>query len=252
VLVIVMMTAALLLIALTVVLPSVYQEGQREREEEAIFRGTQYARAVARFRRQFNRFPVSMKELLQTNGMRFLRKEYTDPLDPKGKWRIIHVNAGGVLLDSKNQPLSNNPNSPNNPAGLGQSTPGMTGLLSSAPGQGGQPIGFGGLGSSSPAGGAGQTSFGPTSSFFGTGNEIQGAFIAGVAPTSHHTSIKVWNKHYHYDEWEFLGTDLTILGLLPGMAGSLSASPGAGSGLTGPRPGPAPGPIGSTPPPRNF
>jgi len=117
VLVIVMLVATLLLIALTAVLPSVYQEGQREREAELIFRGNQYARAVALFHKQFNRFPVNTKELLQTNGIRFLRKEYPDPMDPKGTWRFIHVNAAGVLLDSKNQPLPNNQNNPN-PAGV--------------------------------------------------------------------------------------------------------------------------------------
>jgi type II secretory pathway pseudopilin PulG len=247
-----MMTATLLLIALTVVLPSVYQEGRREREDETIFRGTQYARAVARFRRQFNRFPVSMKELLQTNGMRFLRKEYADPLDPKGKWRIIHINASGVLLDSKNQPLLNNLNVRNTSPGLGQSTPGTTGTVLGAPDQTGSQGGFGGSGSSWPAEAASQTSFGPTSSFFGSENQVQGVFIAGVAPTSHHDSIKVWNKHYRYDEWEFLGTDMAILGIPVVMTGSVPASQGTGLGLTSPRPNPGQGPIGSTPPSRNF
>ena len=108
-----------MLIALTAALPSVYQEGRREREAELIFRGTQYARAVALFHRQFSRYPATTKELLETNGIRFLRQEYRDPLDPKGKWRFIHVSASGVLLDSKNQPLGSNQNNPN-PAGLGQ------------------------------------------------------------------------------------------------------------------------------------
>src|SRR5215467_9840165 len=84
ILIIVMMIATMLLIALTAVLPSVYQEGQREREEETVFRGTQYGKAVALFHRQFGRYPTSIKELLQTNGMRFLRQEYTDPMDAKG------------------------------------------------------------------------------------------------------------------------------------------------------------------------
>ena len=85
VLAIVMIVATLILVALTAVLPSVFQEGQREREKETIFRGYQYARAVALFHKQFNRYPVSVKELAQqTNGMRFLRQEYRDPLDPKG------------------------------------------------------------------------------------------------------------------------------------------------------------------------
>src|SRR5271157_395071 len=118
VLVILMIAATLLLIALTAALPSVYQEGQREREAELIFRGTQYGRAVALFHRQFGRYPTSTKELLQTNNIRFLRKEYLDPMDPNGKWRFIHVNAAGVLLDSVNQPVGANPNNPN-PAGIG-------------------------------------------------------------------------------------------------------------------------------------
>src|ERR1017187_6547030 len=90
VLLIVMIVATLLLIALTAALPRVYQEGQREREEELIFRGTQYGKAVALFHKQFGRYPVNTKELLQTNGIRFLRQEYRDPMDPKGKWRFIH------------------------------------------------------------------------------------------------------------------------------------------------------------------
>src|ERR1019366_1630848 len=119
VLIIVMMVATLLLIALTAVLPSVYQEGQREREEELIFRGTQYGKAVALFHKQFGRYPVNTKELLQTNGIRFLRQEYRDPMDPKGKWRFIHVNAAGVLLDSKVQPLGVNPQGQQGSLGAG-------------------------------------------------------------------------------------------------------------------------------------
>src|ERR1022692_4618461 len=110
VLLIVMIVATLLLIALTAALPRVYQEGQREREEELIFRGTQYGRAVALFHQKFGRYPTTIKELLGTNGMRFLRQEYRDPMDPKGKWRFIHVSATGVLLDSKNQPANPNQN----------------------------------------------------------------------------------------------------------------------------------------------
>src|SRR5208282_4075977 len=127
VLVIVMMVATLLLIALTAALPRVYQEGQREREEELIFRGTQYARAIALFHKQFNRYPVSVKELLETNGIKFLRKEFLDPMDPKGTWRFIHINAAGVLLDSVNQRIGTNQN---NPAGLGANNSSSTSSMS--------------------------------------------------------------------------------------------------------------------------
>lgn len=221
VLVIVMMVATLLLIALTAALPSVYQDGQREREEELIFRGTQYARAVALFHRQFNRYPVSVKELLETNGIKFLRKEYLDPMDPKGKWRFIHVNAAGMLLDSVNQRIRTNQN---NPAGLGvnnsSSTSSMSGGSLSFGGSSsmGFQLGGPGMGMNPPTGGSGQ--FGPTSSFFGNQNEIQGAYIAGVAATSHHESIKHWHKYEHYNEWEFIGLDMGVFGTQVGLPNS--------------------------------
>jgi type II secretory pathway pseudopilin PulG len=101
-----MMIATVVLIGLTVALPSIYQEGQREREQELIFRGTQYARAIASFHQKFQRYPTRIEELTKpTNGWRFLRKEFADPMTPDGKWRYIHANAQGVLLDSKTQPL---------------------------------------------------------------------------------------------------------------------------------------------------
>ena len=103
-LLIVMVAAAVLLISLTAALPSIYQEGQREREEELIFRGAQYAHAIANFHQKFQRYPATIQDLTKlTNGYRFLRKEYADPMTAGGKWRLIHANAQGVLLDSRTQ-----------------------------------------------------------------------------------------------------------------------------------------------------
>ena len=84
------------------------------------------------------------------------------------------------------------------------------------------------MGSNSTA--AGSSQIGPTSSFFGSSsNQIQGALIAGVAATSHHESIKVWQKHHHYDEWEFLGIDMGIFGIQVGMSGVSSGPTGDGT-----------------------
>ncbi|MGD0220930.1 MAG: hypothetical protein ABSF71_01225 [Terriglobia bacterium] len=290
VLIIVMMVATLLLIALTATLPSVYQEGRREQEAELIFRGTQYARAVALFHKQFNRYPVSTKELLQTNGIRFLRQEYLDPMDRKGKWRFIHVNAAGVLIDSKNQPLAGNCG---NPAGIGQTSStsstfgGGTSFGSSSMGSspmGSSSMGMSSLGTSSagcsnaagliggstgstgllgPSSGmgassqAGQSSqIGPTSSFFGNSNGVQGAYIAGVAATSNHESIRIWNKHHHYDEWEFIGIDMGNFGMQIGLPGSSPGQVGTGSQSmqqgSGFSPGSSQGSFGSTNPPTTF
>lgn len=230
VLLVVMAMATLLLVSLTVALRSVYQEAQREREAELIFRGNQYARAIATFHRQFQRFPTSVKELLQTNRLRFLRQAYPDPMDPKGKWRFIHANAAGVLLDSKIRglPTPGAPNALGTSSGTSQTPPGSE---ASPP----QPQ--------------------STSAFFGSGSEIVGAFIVGVAATSHRESIRVWNNRTHYDEWEFLGVDLNVLGIpggVPGGMGGRGQPPGS-AGFGGQPSGPAapmfPGP--STPPPQS-
>jgi hypothetical protein len=174
-----MMMVTVLLVSLTVALPSVYVEGQREREEELIFRGNEYARAIALFHRRFNRFPVSVNELLRTNGIRFLRHAYPDPMSRTGNWRFIHANINGTLLDSK---TTNN-------------------LLPAALANQQNPVATSKEQSSANGPQAG------TSPFFGGGKEIQGAFIAGVASSSSRESIRVLNHRRHYDEWEFLGVE---------------------------------------------
>src|SRR5689334_18438817 len=71
-LIVLMMMVTILLITLATALPNVYTAGLREREEELIFRGNEYARAIMFFHRQFNRYPASVEELTkQTNGYRF-------------------------------------------------------------------------------------------------------------------------------------------------------------------------------------
>ncbi len=101
ILLIVMMMATLLLVSLAAAVPSIYVEGQREKEKELIFRGEQYARAIILFHQQFKRYPTSVKELLHTNNLSYLRHAYPDPMTRSGKWRFIHATANGVVLDSK-------------------------------------------------------------------------------------------------------------------------------------------------------
>ena len=248
----VMIAAAVLLLSLTAALPNLYQEGQREREEELIFRGTQYARAIARFHQQFQRFPSRVEELTQlTNGMRFLRKEYADPMTRSGKWRFIHVNGQGALLDSKTMGPSaqgqGQPGTNQGPGGFGTSGPsgmggggfGQSGMGGGGFGQSGtggggfgqsgmggggfgqSDMGGGGFGQSGMGGGGfGQSGMGAggsgtqgNSSFFGASTQGGGMFIAGVASMSTKKSIRLWNKKTHYDQWEFIGLDLGALGI---------------------------------------
>jgi type II secretory pathway pseudopilin PulG len=231
-----MLAATVVLVALTAALPSIYQEGQREREEELIFRGIQYARAIAGFHQKFQRYPTSIEELTkQTNGWRFLRKEFADPMTPNGKWRFIHVNGQGVLLDSKTQgPPAGGQGQPG--AGQGAGGFGMSGPSSMGGSAFGQPSmggsGFGqSTGSSSLDSNPSGSSSNPqqNSAFFGEGNLGGGTYIAGVASTSHKQSIRTWNQKTHYDEWEFIGIDLGALGIatsIPGLPQGAGGQPG--------------------------
>jgi hypothetical protein len=232
---VVMMMATILLISLTAALPSIYAEGQREKEAELIFRGNQYARAILFFHRQFGRFPNSEKELLKkTNGIRFLRHAFTDPMTLSGKWRYIHANAAGMVIDSKTQPMlggpgaRTNPQNPMNPQSaqgsqftLGPSTgqnPGNSGTSSTSD-------------STSTAGKEGDSS--------GLTNQMSGAFIVGVASTSKKSSFRTLDNHTHYDEWEFLGIDQLAGGVVgPGGTGT---TPGQSTTPPSQTPGQNPG-----------
>ena len=222
-LVILLMLATVLLIALTAALPSVYTQGRREKEEELIFRGNEYARAIAMFRRQFRRFPTETKDLLQTNGIRFLRREYKDPMTKNGKWRFIHADASGTPIDSRTitRPKTAKP------LGDEKSSLGGTSLSDSDRDKEKK--------EQEAATEADQEK--QKSSFFGDGKQLQGAFIIGVASMSNKNSIRVYNNKTRYGDWEFLGIEMGAGGMVPGQGGGIPGGAqqgGRGSGFPGP------------------
>jgi hypothetical protein len=92
--------AATMAIMLYMQLPKAAFEAQRDREQLLIDRGQEYKRAVQLYVRKFNRFPADINALENTQNIRFLRKQYVDPMTGKNEWRLIHVGPGGVFLDS--------------------------------------------------------------------------------------------------------------------------------------------------------
>jgi hypothetical protein len=92
--------AAIVAITLYTEIPRVSFEAQRDKEQLLIDRGEEYQRAVTLFVHKFNRYPASMEELENTNGQRFLRRRFVDPMTGKSEWRFIHAGPGGVLTDS--------------------------------------------------------------------------------------------------------------------------------------------------------
>jgi type II secretory pathway pseudopilin PulG len=81
---------AIMSILLTVAMPVWRVESRREKEAELVFRGEQYARAIALFRFKNpnipNALPPSIDMLVQG---RFLRKKYKDPMVANGEFQII-------------------------------------------------------------------------------------------------------------------------------------------------------------------
>jgi type II secretory pathway pseudopilin PulG len=84
------MMAMMVIVALAVA-PSLIQQAKRDREEEMIHRGTEYARAIKKYYKKFGRYPANLEQLDNTNQMRFLRRQFKDPLTKDGKWKLLHA-----------------------------------------------------------------------------------------------------------------------------------------------------------------
>ena len=188
-LLVLMMFSALLFISLGAAIPNTLQMGQREREEELLFRGEQYIQAIKLFFDQSGRYPTTVKELIRTDNIRFLRQAYKDPMTRNGKWRFIHADTSGKVVNSlaslrtakpalKGSKLTSFPSSTQD-TGNKMSTSTMTAnpksLRSSSDGQPRQ-----------------------------RRNVPNAQFIVGVASRSKQKSIKVRNGKTRYNEWEFL------------------------------------------------
>jgi len=100
-LLVVFVFAAIVGIMLYLELPVTVFEARRQREQLLIDHGNEYAHAVKLFVRKIGRYPASIGELENTNGMRFLRRRFNDPFTGKADWRILHAAPNGALLDSK-------------------------------------------------------------------------------------------------------------------------------------------------------
>ena len=201
VLVLLILMVALIFVSLSTIVPKIFFEAQRDREEELYFRGMQYQRAIQLFFRKFGRYPNSLDELEKTNGVRFLRKRYTDPITKKKEWRLIHVGPNGQFVDAKTtvtvptgpgQPAGANSTQPNTTTG---NQPGQTGFGSGQPGS--QGTGFGLSPSTSTFGNPGSNPAGqPGSSQPGAGNgnpSNDPALTASANPAANPQQIRSGN-----------------------------------------------------------
>jgi hypothetical protein len=100
----VLLMAGMIAITLYMALPRAAFEAQREKEQTLIDRGSQYKRAIQLYVRQNKRWPAKVEDLEDTNGKRYLRRRYVDPMTGKDEWRPVHVGPNGVLTDSLIKP----------------------------------------------------------------------------------------------------------------------------------------------------
>ena len=266
------LVASMLLFA-AVAAPNVITQGRRLREQEAIWRGNQYVRAIRLYYQKNGKYPSSIEDLTKPNatGVHFLRKSYKEPLNTTdGSWRLIYVTPAGQLIGSVRfhnlQEMAVASafagQLPGNAAGLasqlfGQVNPSLSGASpfgataqpgaqSSQPGglQPGQPGGLQpGLG--------GQNALGSTLSstqpapLTAVDSPVFGGLVIGVASKVKQPSLTVYQGGKTYFDWEFIwnplmnangapGQQIAIPGLnAPSQPGALP-NPAALPGANGP------------------
>jgi type II secretory pathway pseudopilin PulG len=172
---------------------------QREKEEELVFRGEQYVRAIRLFQRKFaNAYPPTVDLLVE---QKFLRKKYKDPMLEDGEFVIIYQNMLQPALGGRGGQI--------NPGATGRGT--VTGRAGQAtttsPNQAAQAAPAINLQATGPRGG-----------------------VAGVVSKSGAKSFRIYNGKEVYNEWTFV----QVQSNLPGQGGSATPfGTGAGPGGRG-------------------
>jgi type II secretory pathway pseudopilin PulG len=109
-------------VLMSAALPVWRRQAQREKEAELIFRGEQYARAIALYQRKMGpgTYPPSIDVLVQ---QRFLRKKFRDPMVEDGEFQVIP--PGGIQSSAPgiSQQGPGGARGGSTPAGRGSPTP---------------------------------------------------------------------------------------------------------------------------------
>jgi hypothetical protein len=240
---------AAMAIAMTVAMPVWRTTSQREKEAELVFRGEQYARALALFQRRFpGATPPDIDTLV---NLRLLRKKYKDPMTGDD-FQVL--GAGDALVQQAQAAQATVAAQASAAAARGQGTPGSSPTTagigsvgtsqSSSTGSnltanrfslGQTTSGGGGFSTGSPTVGtppggspfSGNTGIG-TSTARGPGTTAGG--VVGVVSKSKDTSFRLYNGRNHYNEWVFMATQQT----LRAGAGARGGAAGAGRGAAQP------------------
>jgi type II secretory pathway pseudopilin PulG len=190
-----LVVVAVMAIAMSVALPTWRQMVQREKEQELIFRGQQYVRAIQLYQRRFaGAYPPDFDTLVKAH---FLRKKYKDPMVDDGVFEIVY--QGSMIMPP--------------------------------PGRGGSAGQRGGVTGAQPAFSFDSRSGTSTQARQIVGPR---GGVVGVRSKNTSESIRVYNGATHYNEWRFVYTP-TMLGpgqgrpgMGPGRGGPGGTPPGRG------------------------
>jgi len=228
----------------------VLTQGQREKEQEMIWRGKQYTRGIKLYYRKLGRFPNSMDDLVKpkVGNLRFMRQAYKDPMNKEdGSWRLIYVGPAGNLIGSLKPPQggiqmpvaggqaggatgstfgSFGSQSAPAPAG-GIGAPGAPGAAPGAPGTGGPGTGTTGTG----AQGTDTTGTGTDSQAVPTANTpvVMGGNIIGIGSKINHPSVIVYETAHNYRLFEFIWDPSKDLGVGAAPGTPIGTPPGTGA-----------------------
>ena len=216
-----LVSLAVMAILMSVAMPVWRQLARREKEAELVFRGEQYARAIALYNfknQQQGRggmtLPPSIDVLVEG---RYLRKKYKDPMTKDGEFVVIPA-AGSPTAGQTVQPQPGPPQ-----RGTGQLPPGARGSLLPSPqpsGRAGTPLAIGG--------------------------------IMGVRSKSEENALRSYRGQTRYDQWLFTFNNVRRPGGQAPATGTPGQRPGPpnttgpGGGRTGPgntNPNPGNNPI---------
>jgi type II secretory pathway pseudopilin PulG len=164
-LVILMMMLTVLNILMAAALPKWSHVIRREREEELISRGFQYAEAIRIFQNRFQRLPVRAQELIEVEP-RSIRKLWKDPMTEDGVWVLIPPGNGATLTPQTQGPIDDPEGGGGDSGQPSEEMPDNTGIGEKK----------------------GTVQVGP---------------FTGVHSRSSKESILIFNGHDHYDQWHF-------------------------------------------------
>ncbi len=243
-----MFLVMVMIVASQVALQNMITQGRRAREDDMIWRGNQYTRAIRLYYRKTGHYPQSLEDL-QTGlpELHFLRyAAYKDPMNKSedGAWRLIWVNASGQIIGSVRYatlqqmaimdlnggkipagplpgslgtPVSSMTSGSNGASNQNAQTPSPGGNASGPPPSGSTPDNSAG-GSQNPAPAPPNSSssdepVNPLALLKPTGKvdgPVLGAFLTGVGggTKSDAPSVKVYNGGKNYGDWEFIWNPL--------------------------------------------